>query len=579
MGTVGGAAAAAAFLAACGGSDKPSGPKDRSGFLIKPVDQTSAAKRGGTLNIAGPTTTTLEQHLGGSGSLSFGAYVYSQLMRLKLGTYDEPPQGAAEPEFAESYEMSGDGLQVTFRLRGIKYDNRPPTNGRVSDSSDALYSWKRWETGNIRAPELANSASPDAPVLRAETPDARTIVFKLAFPFAPFLPYLSSPFFPFMYPKEADGGYDTRGTARGTGPWRFEEPAQPLKATLTRNPNYYDKAQPYYDTLNIHEITEPAAILAQLRSGGLDMNLGVLQEDVLALKKIKPDMVMYQKPVFEKGCGGVFFGFRQGSPFRDERVRKALSMGLDRTLWGDTYSNRKKFEDEGLPVEIKWMGGSGPGYHWYLDPEKNELGEASKLLHYNPGEAKKLLAASGLKLPINSTWHATPTGGGGANPLNEGMFGLFEQGGDFKFTRNIIADSTRFFAEVRDSGGNFDGVGIAFYNDHHDFDWTLALKYLPKSTDFWMKTLGEDPKMTEIFNRQRRELDIKKREKIFQEYSKYAVQQMYHLPHYPAGWKPYFIAQPWLGGWGWWQPYIEQYLQGAGQWYTSFWYDASKKTA
>jgi ABC-type transport system substrate-binding protein len=576
---MGAAAAGAALLAACGGDAKPSGPKDRSGFLITPTDQTKTAKRGGTFNIAGPTTTTLEQHLGGSGSLSFGAYVYSQLMRLKLGTYEEPPQGAAEPEFAESYEMSGDGLTVTFRLRGIKYDNRPPTNGRVSDSGDALYSWKRWETGNIRAPELANSASPDAPVLRAETPDARTIVFKLAFPFAPFMAYLSSPFFPFMYPKEADGGYDTRGTARGTGPWRFEEPSVPLNAILTRNPNYYDKEQPYFDTLHIHEITEPAAILSQLRAGALDMNLGVLQDDVLALKKLKPDMVMYQRPFFEKGCGGVFFGYRQGSPFRDERVRKALSMGLDRALWGDTYSNRQKFEAEGLPVEVKWMSGSGPGYHWYLDPEKNELGDASRLLHYNPSEAKKLLVASGVKLPITTTWHATPTGGGGANPLNEGMFGLFEQSGDFKFTRNIIPDSTRYFAEVRDSGGNFEGVGLAFYNDHHDFDWTLALKYLPKSTDFWMKMLGEDPKMTDLFNRQRRELDIKKREKIFQDYSKYAVQQMYHVPHYPAGWKPYFIAQPWLGGWGWHQPYIEQYLQGAGQWYTSFWYDPSKKTA
>src|SRR5262245_42693917 len=113
--SVGGGAAAAAFLAACGGgSDKPTTPKDRSGFLISPTDQTKSAKRGGTLNIAGPTTTTLEQHLGGSGSLSFGAYVYSQLMRLKLGTYNEPPQGATEPEFAESFEMSADGLQVTF---------------------------------------------------------------------------------------------------------------------------------------------------------------------------------------------------------------------------------------------------------------------------------------------------------------------------------------------------------------------------------------------------------------------------------------------------------------------------------
>src|SRR5262245_21444213 len=97
----GGGAAAAAFLVACGGGKDKSaaaGPKDRSGFLKTPTDETKAAKRGGTLNIAGATTTTLEQHLGGSGSLSFGAYVYSQLMRLKLGNYNDPPQGATEPE-------------------------------------------------------------------------------------------------------------------------------------------------------------------------------------------------------------------------------------------------------------------------------------------------------------------------------------------------------------------------------------------------------------------------------------------------------------------------------------------------
>ena len=66
-----------------------------------------------------------------------------------------------------------------------------------------------------------------------------------------------------------------------------------------------------------------------------------------------------------------------------------------------------------------------------------------------------------------------------------------------------------------------DGVGIAFYNDHHDFDWTMFLKYHPTSTDFWMKAAGEDPKMTDFVNRQRRELDVKKREQIFQDYTKY----------------------------------------------------------
>ena len=54
---------------------------------------------------------------------------------------------------------------------------------------------------------------------------------------------------------------------------------------------------------------------------------------------------------------------------------------------------------------------------------------------------------------------------------------------------------------------------------------------------------------------------------------------MYFLPyHYPQDWKPYYIAHPWVGGWGWHQMYIEQYPTGAGQIYSKYWFDESKKT-
>ena len=45
-------------------------------------------------------------------------------------------------------------------------------------------------------------------------------------------------------------------------------------------------------------------------------------------------------------------------------MRKALALNMDADLWGDTYSNRDKFEAEGLPVETEWFAGAGPGYHW-----------------------------------------------------------------------------------------------------------------------------------------------------------------------------------------------------------------------
>ena len=49
---------------------------------------------------------------------------------------------------------------MTFKLRGLKFDDRAPTNGRKSTSADVKYSWDRFVKTNVRAPELANAKSP-----------------------------------------------------------------------------------------------------------------------------------------------------------------------------------------------------------------------------------------------------------------------------------------------------------------------------------------------------------------------------------------------------------------------------------
>ena len=584
----GGTAAAAAFLAACGGDDNDggsgsTGPVDKSGLLAHPTDQTSTRKRGGVLHIAGPpagtANATLEQSLGGNGAGSvLGQSVYSQMMRAKIGKYDAVPTGEWEPEFAQSYEQSADGLTVTFKLRSAKFDARPPTNGRVSTSQDVKYSWDRFVKTNTRAPELANEKSADAPVTGVETPDAQTVVFKLAFPFAPLFAYLGSPFFPQIYPTEAEGGYETRSTARGTGPWVLPDSRPSGDAEMTRNPNYFQPNEANFDGLTVHNLVEYSAIRSQFETGNLDYHLGLIQEDVLALKKANPNLVMYQRPMFAKGCGAIFFGRKPGSPWNDERVRKAMAMSMDADLWGDNYSNRKKFEAEGLPVETAWFARGGPGYDWWLDPKKDELGAASKNLKLDRAEAKKLIQATGLSTPIKQTYHNTPNPA--RDPLYEGMLGLFAEDGLFQFDINMHPDFNLYLTQVRNTGGNFDGISISFYFDHHDFDWTLYLAYHPSSTDFWMGKANEDKKMTDLVIRQRKELDAKKRASIFQEFAKYDVEKMYYLPyHFPVDFKPYYLAQPWVGGWGWWQPYIEQNPNGAGQLISQLWYDETKKKA
>ena len=342
----GAGALGAAFLAACGGDDdsgggKSSGPtakKDTSGLLANPKDDSAQRKRGGELRAAQNlvSTATLEQSAGGNGSGSILVHLaYSQLMRAKTTGYDKVPESVWEPEFAQSYEQSPDGLTVTFKLRGLKFDDRAPTNGRKSTSADVKYSWDRFVKTNGRAPELANAKSPDAPVTDVQTPDDNTVVFKLAFPMAPFFAYLGSSFFPFMYPREADGGFDTRGIARGTGQWLLPDNRPTGNAELTRNPNYdTGKGEPFFDKLTLYNLGDNAQIYAQMQAGALDFHTLMLQEDVLKLKKANPKMVMYQRPFFAKGCGAWFFGRKPGSVWNDERVRKGSGAGDGRRPLG-----------------------------------------------------------------------------------------------------------------------------------------------------------------------------------------------------------------------------------------------------
>jgi peptide/nickel transport system substrate-binding protein len=592
----GSAAAAAAFLAACGGDDdddsssssssassgsSSSGSSGGGGgassdLLIIPTDDSASRKRGGELNIPTPgtSTATLEQSLGGNGSGSHLVHLaHSQLMRAKIGTFNDIPQGTWEPEFAESYEQSDDGLQVTFKLRGMKFDDRAPTNGRVSTAEDVVYSWKRFEETNPRAPELANSKAADAPVLSVEAIDEQTVRFNLDFPFAPLFAYLGSSFFPFVYPVEADGGYETKSIARGTGPWRVPDDRPTGDAFLERNPDYDHNGEPFFDKLNIYDLGDPATIYAQIQAGQLDyapFRAALVQEDILQLKKDNPDMTMYQRPFYAKGCGGIFFGRQEGSPWNDDRVRKALAMNMDADLWGDNASNRAKFEAEGLPVEVADFARAGPGYDWWLDPKTDALGDASKYLQYNPEEAHKMLVATGMELPIKSTYHFVPRPA--RDQLYDGMLGIYQSSGDFEFPYKSWPDFNIYLNSIRNTGGEFEGLSISFYFDHHDYDWTMYLMYNRESTDFWLGKSREDPKMTDLVNAQRRELDEEKRKSIFQDFVKYDVQQMYYIPyHWPQDWKPYYLANARIGSWGWWQPYIEQYPTGAGQDYSQYW--------
>src|SRR5580765_3810022 len=188
--TTGGAAAAAAFLAACGGgSDAKKDTRPASALLTAPSDTMSKATKGGTW----PTTITADPpHFDSIGKYHTAAYAqnlmsYSVLADFKVTKVaaegETYPLWGYEPEGATSWELSNDGLQLTWKLRpDLKTDPRAPTNGRVYDSADLKFSWDKFAALNARRGDLVNEINPNSPVLSSSYPDKNTMVWKLAFP-------------------------------------------------------------------------------------------------------------------------------------------------------------------------------------------------------------------------------------------------------------------------------------------------------------------------------------------------------------------------------------------------------------
>jgi len=169
LATAAGGLSAAALLAACGGSGSSDGKGKESapGLVAKPTDTTSKAKRGGIMFLARANNPGDFDPLTGQGSMTstHTSAVYSRLLSHKVGKYPAQVDGSVEGDAASSWEVSPDATQITLKLRGLKFDQRAPTNGREMTANDVKFSWDKFAAKQGLRGELANSVSPDSPVL------------------------------------------------------------------------------------------------------------------------------------------------------------------------------------------------------------------------------------------------------------------------------------------------------------------------------------------------------------------------------------------------------------------------------
>jgi peptide/nickel transport system substrate-binding protein len=334
-------------------------------------------KRGGVLTRASAwDPPVLDPRLTQSvGLFQFAGLTSSRLIRYAFpdeatGTNDLTLKG----DLAESWESSPDNRIWTFKLRqGVKWHNVPPLNGRELVAADVKYCFEAYAKEGVQAFTFRE-------IEGMETPDKYTLRVHLHTPNVLFPQNVAESVTVIFSREVLEEDGDLKKRLIGTGPYILKEHTRKVRVVLARNPDYYDKGRPYVDEYVILSTPDSATRLAAFRTGQSDILALASLGEVETVRKTNPTAVVQEiKSVLTP------FGLalaQDRPPFNDVRVRRAISIAIDRQKQVDTV-----FEGHGIP-------GWGVPYIYYQD-KMPTLAQLGPWWQYRPAEAKKLLAEAG----------------------------------------------------------------------------------------------------------------------------------------------------------------------------------------
>jgi ABC-type transport system substrate-binding protein len=554
-----------------------------SGLLSQVVDTTANAKPGGTwINPLQGDVLNMDPYGVTIGS-AHAPWGYSRLVRYTPSKYPESPDGSVNGDGAESWEISPDGLTFTFKLRdNLILDPRPPTSSRKLTASDVVFSAEKFKAGGVSRGEFFNELSPNSPVAGVEAPDEQTVVIRMAYPKANMVASFAFQRYLWMMPKEADGGFDPKAEMRGTGAWRLERWEPSAGMDYVRNDTWHHEPV-FFDRMEQPIISEYAQRRAQLMSGTVggfapgDGFTELISEDVLPAKAEQPKLNLYAKSFPDARPAMVSFGFLEGSPFHDDRVRRAVSMLLDRELFIDTFYNVSVFEAEGLPVESRWHShfAAGEPPYW-IDPKGTGLGDSAKYFQYDPAEAMAMVRAAGhndaLAMP------AWVSGGANASSLRqqEVIQEMLHEGNLFELSINSVPTND-FNVNYFNGGGLYEGLvlsqgpGVSGDIDNHitvRFNVTAAPpQCLLREVYPWYEETQR------LIDAQRKELDDDKRLDILTDLQKEMASTMPAVP-WPGIANGFNLAWPWMGNFN--ALTAKSTITAPSESWPALWYDESK---
>ena len=391
------AGALAVSLAACG-SSASTGAANATG---EAADAAEAGSNGFTVQL-GPNPETLDPAL--NAAVDGGNTLIT--IEEPLLIIDE--NNEVKPGQAESYEVSDDGLTWTFHMRdGLKW-----SDGSDLTAADFEYSFKRLASPDTAAPyaetvvgmidgyqdAIGNpdadgntTTDPDWDALNVHaSEDGKTLTVQLSYPCSYFDKLASfvatSPVQQATVEANGDSWCTEPDTYVCNGPYMITEWTPSERIVLSKNPYYvggWDSSKIVSDTITLLLLEDSSASYAAYNSGEAQLVKDVPTDEIPSLTRAEDGGDFYLDEIM----GTYYISLNdQEEPFTDVRVRKALSLAIDRdyvanTIMQGIYTPATALVGPGIVDENGYfMDNANGGEPYISDDYEANLEEAKSLL-------------------------------------------------------------------------------------------------------------------------------------------------------------------------------------------------------
>jgi peptide/nickel transport system substrate-binding protein len=274
-------------------------------------------------------------------------------------------------DLAESFEISPDGLTITFHLRhGVKWHDGLPFT-----SHDVLYTY------NVTVdPKTPTAYAEDFKQVKSiSAPDPHTIRVTYGEPFAPALASWGMNILPahLLEGKDITKSLLARNPV-GTGPYRFKEWIAGQKIVLEANREYFE-GRPYIERFIYRIIPDSSTMYMELKAGAIDlMSLTPVQyARQTGAASFTSRFNKYRYP----SSSYLYMGYNLRHPlFGDKRIRQAITAAInkDELIQGVLFGMGQKAHGPIVPGR------------WAYNPAVKDIG-------YDPKHAAELLGQAGWK--------------------------------------------------------------------------------------------------------------------------------------------------------------------------------------